>query len=74
MTFNQSDRGFDLLSHLSWSLGCCRLNLRLNFCVRVLNMAATHFGSAVNDDKEGNLRLQAVPESTKSATNWGISV
>ena len=32
------------------------------------------FGSAVDDDKEGNLRLEAVPESPKSATNWGISV
>ena len=39
-----------------------------------LNMAAIRFGSAVDDEKEGNLRLQSAPESTKSATNWGISV
>ena len=36
--------------------------------------AAIRFGSVVDDDKEGNLRLQLVPESTKSAINWGISV
>ena len=28
----------------------------------------------VDDEKEGNLRLQAVPDSTKFATNWGILV
>ena len=37
-------------------------------------MATICFGSAVDDEKEGNLRLQAVPESTKSATNWEILV
>ena len=36
-------------------------------------MAAIRFGSAV-DEKEGNLRLQAAPQSTKSATNWEILV
>ena len=41
--------------------------------MRALNMAAIHFGSAV-DEKEGNLRLQAAPESTKPATNWRISI
>ena len=38
--------------------------------MHALNTAAIRFGSAVDDEKEGNLRLQAVPESTKSATNW----
>ena len=41
--------------------------------MRVLNMTAIRVGSAVDDEKEGNLRSQAVPESTKSATNWEIS-
>ena len=61
---------FELAGHLVVAV----LNLRLSFCVRALNMAAIHFGSAVDDEKEGNLRLQAAPERTKSATNWGISV
>ena len=39
MTFNQSDHRFDLLSHLSGHLVVAVLNLRLSFCVRVLNMA-----------------------------------
>ena len=42
--------------------------------MRALNMAAICFSSAVDNEKEDNLRLQAVPESTKSATNWEISV
>ena len=37
--------------------------------MRALNMAALSFGSAVDDEKEGDLRLQAVQESTKSVTD-----
>ena len=74
MTFNQSDCGFDLLSHSTWSLGCRCFESEVDIlCACVEIYGSSLFGSAV-DEKEGNLRLQAVPETTKSAANWGISV
>ena len=37
-------------------------------------MADSRFAAAIGDEQEGSMRLHAIPENTRSATDWGIRV